>query len=89
MSCWLGGRKGIRPVKSSVKRARMYVCMYEHCMQPVVSVVVWSVCLLVVSPAKTAELIKMLFAVWNWGGRGNFWWSAPDLPAVDILNLVH
>ena len=44
MSCWLGGRKGIQPVKSSVKRARMYVCMYEHCMQPVVSVVVWSVC---------------------------------------------
>ena len=53
-------------------------------MQPVVTALVWSVCLLVTTgPPKMADPIEMLFGVWTWNlvlgggsdpsrGRGSF-----------------
>ena len=44
-----------------------------HKMRPIVTNVGWSVCLLVtrVSHAESAELIEMLFRIWNHGGPHN------------------
>ena len=54
-------------------------------MQPIVTDgVAWSVT--VVIPAKTAELIEMLFGLWTWVGPGNHVFDGdPDLSAVAIL----
>ena len=44
-----------------------------HKMRPIVTDVGWSVCLLVtrVSHAESAELIEMLFRIWNYDGPQN------------------
>ena len=48
-----------------------------------------------VSPAKTNELIEVLFVVWTdppleRGSflRGSHTWACPNLPPADILNLI-
>ena len=58
-------------------------------LQPIVTDVLWSVCVCVcllvttVSPAKVAELIEMLHALWTWVAQGTMYYIVAPFPPAE------